>query len=144
MRYILSSCIVGTTFFPGIYGRSRVLLDKTNTLNISAIEHPDRRALINKAKSVLSYSYRQMGGLLLPRGFKEGVAGSDIHYSGTLPMSENPKVGETTHLGEIPAMKGVHVIDGSCLPFLPEKPHTLTIMANADRIAKKIVSQSCA
>lgn len=141
MRHLLSSCIIGTTFLPGVYGRSRVQLDKMENLNFSIKENPDKKILMSKAKTVLSYSFRQMGGFILPRGFKEGRAGSDIHYSGTLPMSENPRTVETTPLGEIPMMKGVHVIDGSCLPFLPEKPHTLTIMANADRIAKKIINQ---
>jgi choline dehydrogenase-like flavoprotein len=120
-----------------------VQLDKMERLNFSIEDNPDKKILMNKAKSVLSYSFRQMGGFLLPRGFKEGGPGSDIHYSGTLPMNENPRSGETTPLGEIPMLKGVHVIDGSCLPFLLEKPHTLTIMANADRIAKKIISQLC-
>lgn len=143
MRHLLSSCVIGTTFLPGVYGRSIVQLDKLQNLNFSAKENPDKKLLMNKAKSVLSYSFRQMGGVLLPRGFKEGGAGSDIHYSGTLPMSENPRATETTPLGEIPMLKGIHVVDGSCLPFLPEKPHTLTIMANADRIAKKIVNQLC-
>jgi hypothetical protein len=33
----------------------------------------------------------------------------------------------------------VHVIDGACLTAISEKSHTLTIMANADRIAKKLL-----
>ena len=143
MRHLVSSCIIGSTFLPGVYGKSQVQLDKMESLNFTIEDNPDKKFLMNKAKSVLSYSFRQMGGFLLPRGFKEGGPGSDIHYSGTLPMNENPRSGETTPLGEIPMLKGVHVIDGSCLPFLLEKPHTLTIMANADRIAKKIITQLC-
>jgi choline dehydrogenase-like flavoprotein len=40
----------------------------------------------------------------------------------------------TTPNGELYSMKGVYVVDGACLPSLTEKSHTLTIMANADRI----------
>jgi len=37
--------------------------------------------------------------------------------------------------------KRVRVIDGSVLPSLPAKNHTLTLMANAARIADKV--QQC-
>ena len=40
--------------------------------------------------------------------------------------------------GELHGLMGVHVVDGACLPSLTEKSHTLTIMANADRIARRI------
>jgi choline dehydrogenase-like flavoprotein len=35
-------------------------------------------------------------------------------------------------------LPGVHVVDGAVLPVLPAKAHTLTIMANADRIASAL------
>jgi hypothetical protein len=57
-------------------------------------------------------------------------------------MRHKPVIGETTSLGEVLGMDGLHVVDGACLPILPAKSHTLTIMANADRIgiavAKKL------
>ncbi len=70
--------------------------------------------------------------------FTIGRPGGDIHYSGTLPMRRTPAFGETNAEGEVVGMPGVHVVDGACLPLLSEKSHTLTIMANADRIGKKI------
>jgi choline dehydrogenase-like flavoprotein len=39
------------------------------------------------------------------------------------------------------SLAGIYVVDGASLSILPEKPHTLTIMANADRIAHKIVDE---
>lgn len=49
-------------------------------------------------------------------------------------MRERPSIGETSTQGEVKGLNGVYVVDGACLPTLSEKPHTLTIMANADRI----------
>ena len=41
-------------------------------------------------------------------------------------------------VGELVGAPGIHVVDGASLPFLPAKSHTLTIMANADRISKNL------
>jgi choline dehydrogenase-like flavoprotein len=51
----------------------------------------------------------------------EGMAGSNI-------------------FGELNALPGVHVVDGSALSDLPARHCTLTIMANADRIARGIIA----
>jgi hypothetical protein len=86
----------------------------------------------------LRSAYRKLGGVLLPMSFTVGRSGSDIHYAGTLPMRLNPVIGETNSMGEIFGMEGVHAVDGASLSILTEKPHTLTIMANADRIARQV------
>jgi hypothetical protein len=39
------------------------------------------------------------------------------------------------------AAPGLYVVDGAALTRLPAKAHTLTIMANADRIARKLAQQ---
>jgi len=79
-----------------------------------------------------------MGAVLMPMSFTVGKPGADIHYAGTLPMHAKPRVGQTDNLGEVVGLPGVHVIDAACLPTLTEKSHTLTIMANADRIGRSI------
>jgi len=56
-------------------------------------------------------------------------------------MRESPTLGETSRLGEVVGLEGVFVVDGACLPTLPGKPHTLVIMANADRIGKWIAKR---
>ena len=81
-----------------------------------------------------------MHALVLPGSFSIGKPGSDIHYAGTLPMRDQPARGETSATGEIAGLAGVHVVDGACLNTLTEKSHTLTIMANADRIGKKLAA----
>jgi choline dehydrogenase-like flavoprotein len=80
--------------------------------------------------------------VLLPGSFTVGRPGGDIHYSGTFPMRKSPSLGETSQLGEVKELEGIFVVDGACLPTLSEKSHTLTIMANADRIGKQIAALS--
>ena len=54
-------------------------------------------------------------------------------------MRHKPTLGETSSVGELFGLKDVHVVDGACLTAISEKSHTLTIMANADRIGRKLI-----
>jgi choline dehydrogenase-like flavoprotein len=87
-------------------------------------------------------SFFAVGGLVLPGSFTVGRAGSDIHYAGTLPMSLTPSITQTSPQGELYGTKGIYIADGACLPYLPEKSHTLTIMANAARIGYELANIS--
>ena len=73
---------------------------------------------------------------MLPGSFVAGPLGADLHYAATLPISKHPSAHECRINGELAGLPGVYVIDGAALPRLPAKAHTLTIMANADRIAR--------
>jgi hypothetical protein len=95
--------------------------------------------LFLSAKNILKKEFSKLGAYILPGSFIHGIPGSDIHYAGTMPMKRSPILGETSHAGEIFGLNDVHVIDGASLPLLSEKSHTLTIMANADRIANVVV-----
>lgn len=79
-----------------------------------------------------------MGALLIPRSFKSGKQGADVHYAGTFPMKQEPKINQTNSMGELRALPGMYIVDGASLSALSEKPHTFTIMANADRIGKRV------
>ncbi|WP_235047360.1 GMC oxidoreductase [Vibrio mimicus] len=52
-------------------------------------------------------------------------------------MKEKPVLGQCKLSGEVSGLENVYLVDGSSLPNLTEKSHTLTIMANADRIARE-------
>jgi choline dehydrogenase-like flavoprotein len=97
--------------------------------------------IFQKTVSKLRKAYGRLGGFLLPKSCTLGRPGGDIHYSGTMPMSSNPELGQTDQYGEVFGLKGVYAVDGASLPSLNAKPHTLTIMANADRIGHKISSK---
>lgn len=64
------------------------------------------------------------------------VAGSSIHYAGSLPMrATSPGPFETDKSGLLYGTKNVYIIDAANFPYLPSKNHTFTLMANAMRIA---------
>ena len=130
----LSSCVVGNIFLPGNLTLATVRLRGDDYLEVAGKYDDAVSFLMQEIQAKLRKTYWGLGAILLPGSFKVAMPGSDIHYSGTLPMKKNPNLGETSQIGEVKGLQGVYVVDGACLPFLPEKSHTLTIMANADRI----------
>ncbi|MDA9086263.1 FAD-dependent oxidoreductase [Methylophilaceae bacterium] len=141
LRSLLSSCIVGNVFLPGNLSISTAKLKGDGSLLVSggySEEVPDTMIEISRH---LRKAYGLLGAKMLPGSFKVGSPGGDIHNSGTLPMRENPSLGETDSLGELKGFLGLHIVDGASLPMLTEKSHTLTIMANADRISRAIAKR---
>jgi choline dehydrogenase-like flavoprotein len=138
MRHLMSSCLVGNIFLPGHLTAASVKLQRDGSLfvtgNYSAAVEPLMKIVANKLRKF----YRQLDCVLLPKSFTIGAPGSDIHYCGTFPMRLSPRLGQTSRYGEIEGLKGVYIVDGACLPKLSEKSHTLTLMANADRIGRKL------
>lgn len=70
---------------------------------------------------------------ILPGSIKKYEAGSEAHYGGML--GGNALLTDACELKNQP---GIYIVDGAALPVLPAKSHTLTIIANADRVAKEI------
>ncbi|MDP2203194.1 MAG: FAD-dependent monooxygenase [Methylicorpusculum sp.] len=138
LKGLLSSCVVGNLFLPGQLTNAEAKLREDGTLVVSGKYSDSVEPLMDEARNKLSKAYWSMGALLLPGSFTVGHPGGDIHYAGMLPMRDNPAIGETSSLGEVKGLDGVYVVDGACLPILPAKSHTLTIMANADRIGSLI------
>jgi choline dehydrogenase-like flavoprotein len=138
LKGLLSSCVVGNLFLPGQLTKARVTLKGDGSLMVSGTYSDSVAPLMNEARKKLSKTFWSIGALLLPGSYTVGPPGGDIHYAGTLPMREKPVLCETSSLGEVKGMDGVYVVDGACLPALPAKSHTLTIMANADRIGRTI------
>jgi hypothetical protein len=141
LKSLLSSCVIGNMFLPGAYGGGRARLSAEGQLKVSYEAHYETKGLLKKGAYILGKSYLTMGSVLLPGSFTAGRPGGDIHYAGTLPMRKTPKIGETGPIGEVMSLGDIYVVDGASLSILPEKSHTLTIMANADRIAHKIVDE---
>jgi len=141
LRQLLSSCVVGNMFLPGSLSSTEASLDADGALKIKGGYSNSVNSLMSEATSRLRKSYWKIGALLLPKSFTKAQPGGDIHYSSTLPMRPRPIIGETDANGELVGLSGVHVVDGACLPSLTEKSHTLTIMANADRIGRILAMQ---
>jgi hypothetical protein len=65
--------------------------------------------------------------------------GSSIHYAGTLPASDDPRVPlRCGRNGKLNGTERVYVVDSSSWTFLPAKGPTFTQMANARRVVAGI------
>lgn len=141
LRSLLSSCLVGNIFLPGHLSQASARLAADGTLQLQGGYRPEVAALMGQAQRRLRAAYWQLGALLLPKSFTLGPSGGDIHYAGTLPMRAAPQRGQTDASGQLRGLPHVHVVDGASLPALSEKSHTLTIMANADRIGSAVAAR---
>jgi choline dehydrogenase-like flavoprotein len=137
-RHLLGSCLVGNVFLPGHYSDLTAQLDASGYLRLTGEHSPLMLETMSRVAPSLGRAFRQLGAFLLPGSFSIAPPGSDVHYACTLPMRGSAGLGETTPYGELAGFPRLYVVDGACLSMLGEKSHTLTIMANADRIGKKM------
>lgn len=137
---LLTSCVVGNLFLPGAMTDASLRLDTGDRLVVQGVYRNEVALLMGEARRRLGASFRRLGAVLMPTSFKVGRPGSDIHYAASLPMRAEPVRGQTDRYGELAGVAGIHVVDGASLSSLPAKSHTLTIMANADRIARHIAN----
>lgn len=78
---------------------------------------------------------RLLGMAPIPGLGHAGRPGKSNHLGGSLPMRREPRTFETDILGRIPTWRRVHILDASIFPSVPATTVTLTVMANAHRIA---------
>ena len=97
-----------------------------------AVERRERRA-----ESGLLGAVRALG--CLPLGRVDPGPGASIHYAGTFPMSAEDRPLTVDRGCRLRGTRAVFLADGSVLPRLPAKPLTLTLMANARRVACELL-----
>jgi choline dehydrogenase-like flavoprotein len=78
----------------------------------------------------------QLGCLVLPGMVHVRPMGASVHYAGTLPMTADAAALTATPDGRSRDVANLWLVDGATFPFLPAKNITLTLMANAVRIAE--------
>jgi len=82
----------------------------------------------------------KLGGLPVVPAMQFAEPGRSYHSGGTFPMRRAPGRLETDVLGQFPGLPGVHFVDASVFPGIPATTITLTVMANAHRIATETAS----
>ncbi len=151
----------------GIRDARIILQALTPALVIAGIHHPQQqstltylvreldataptgdRIAISSAESEKDYNNREHRERCFIRALRSMGAwtikrvhprrGASIHYAGTLPYSTQEKDYSLNPDGRLHKHKNVFVADGSGFTFLPAKGLTLSLMANAHRVAKAV------
>lgn len=110
-------------------GRVRVVGDEGTAAGVRV------RRLIRR----LTASGRLLGMVPVPGLIQIGRPGKGNHLGGSLPMRRQPGALETDTLGRLPSSDRVHVVDASIFPSVPATTVTISVMANAHRIATAAV-----
>ncbi len=101
----------------------------------------ERRAYWSSIKAGLKLAANglRLGGLPVVPAMQFAEPGRSYHSGGTFPMRRSPGRLETDVLGQLPGLPGVHFVDASVFPSIPATTITLTVMANAHRIATQAI-----
>ncbi|HET8892710.1 MAG TPA: GMC oxidoreductase [Gaiellaceae bacterium] len=92
---------------------------------------PRARAVLAKLRSIRA----ELGLDPLRPLLRVWPPGKGFHAGAVFPMREDPGPLETDILGRLSGFERVHVVDASVLPTVPGGTITLSVMANAHRIA---------
>lgn len=106
-----------------------------STLVLEGHENEMTRKTLNKVAAKLRRNRSLLKAVPLSMMMKVGEPGRGFHAGGTLPMRNNPGDFETDRLGRPRGFKRVHIVDSSVFPSINASTITLTVMANAYRIA---------
>ena len=140
VRLMQPRLLIGNAYLAGAYSRHTLRLEhsareRSGVLQIVGNYQPTVAPHAAAVRTRLAAALKAYRAWLLPSTFRLTPPGADVHYAATVPMRSSPRPHEASRSGEIAGLRGVYAVDGSALTSLPPKPPTLTIMANADRIA---------
>lgn len=82
-----------------------------------------------------------LGMMPIARLAQIGRPGKSNHLGSSLPMRHAPTRMETDTLGRLSGWDRVHIVDASILPSIPATTVTISVMANAHRIATAVSRQ---
>ena len=139
-KNFLTKFMLAFLYLPGSSSaKMNAILKKSSPrsiISINQIKNPKSKIILRKSMLKLFNMRKALGLtpllLTLPSSPK-GPSGA--HLSSSLPMSNNPGPLGTNKNGLVHGTRNIYAVDGSILPKLPAQNSTLTIMANAHRIA---------
>jgi hypothetical protein len=139
IRDVLPALMVLQLFLPADAANAASIgLNEKRCLEVRADDDRIGPGLI---KDVLRI-FRRLGAFSLPSLVVRVPKGQSIHYAGTLPMKENPRNRYSCDSnGELYGEPDVFVVDGATFPALAAKNYSLTLMANAMRIADRVMER---
>jgi len=142
MQYIVPSMVIAGIHHPESTGSHKLLRlqpsSKTPTgdiLEAQYVLNSDELKEVERTEKEFFKSFLSLG--CIPIQKVQPGHGASIHYAGTLPYNSNGYAYTTSHRGLLSGTKNVYVADGSSFHYLPAKGISFTLMANADRVARK-------
>jgi choline dehydrogenase-like flavoprotein len=109
-------------------------------MRLTGERHADGAARVRRLVRRLAASARQLGMAPIPGLTQIGQPGKGNHLGGSFPMRRTPGALDTDTLGRLPGWARVHLVDAAVLPSVPATTVTLSVMANAHRIATAAAS----
>jgi choline dehydrogenase-like flavoprotein len=109
--------------------------DGKDTLLLQAEANPVAKTVVRRVVRKLLGQARRLGVVPLPMLLQMGKPGRSFHAGGSFPMRANPGAFESDLYGRPAGWRRVHAVDATVLPSIPATTITLTVMANAHRIA---------
>lgn len=107
-------------------------------LTLREVENPRKEQVMSALWRRLLPTMARVGLVSLPRLAVAAKVGEGFHFGASLPMGLDSAPGTSDLLGRPSGCKRVHVVDSSVLSSVPGGPITLTVMANAHRIASTV------
>lgn len=116
-------------------GEIGLTLRSDGVLDLQGRRNPQTRPTLRKLLKKLHRSRSLLKAVPLGPAMKLGEPGRGFHSGGTAPMRHQPGDFETGPLGRPAGFERVHLVDSTVFPTLTTNTITLTVMANAHRIA---------
>jgi choline dehydrogenase-like flavoprotein len=105
------------------------------TLVVEGRTYPGTAAIVRRIEARVRAIGAALGASPIPFMTRVGKPGKSYHSGGTFPMSRTPSEAGSDLLGRAFGLSRVHLVDSSVFPTIPATNLTLTVMANAHRIA---------
>jgi choline dehydrogenase-like flavoprotein len=110
----------------------------SDRLALTSQPSPHTKTVLRRVVRKLLGNATRLGAVPLPMLLKTSPIGRGFHTGGTFPMRERPEGLETDVLGRPAGFERVSAVDATVLPTIPATTITLTVMANAHRIASEL------
>ena len=144
-RALAPALLLATGYLPGRFSDNVLTIEEDGAagrMTIRGHQTDTATRLLRASFAQLTRHARRRGAFGVPGSLQLLPPGADAHPAATLPMGGIGPAA-TDNMGALTNVPGVFVADGAALPFLSARHPTLTIMANADRIAGALARRLC-
>lgn len=140
LSIIASSIVIADVRFADFESASKFCrliknLDGDDILEISYKQSHKELKIHKNEFNKISYQLRSLGLFPLKAIYDRITS----HYAGGVPFQKKPGKLSVDENGKLHQANRIYVADSSTWRFLPSKPLTLTIMANASRVGKNVL-----